>query len=208
MRGCCSTACWNRTRTKGVDGYRSCKECSKKFPYRNSLIKRGIFSKSLGVMVGRRDQVFCSFPCAISFRNNRENPAKTAEGRKKISEAAKKRDHSYLRTPEAKAKQRASITGEGHWNWQGGKTPENKRRRNQKELRDWRNEIFKRDNWTCQICFKRGGKLNADHIKPWSVFPEYRYELSNGRTLCVECHRQTDTYMGRIYKKYGIKKRP
>lgn len=61
----------------------------------------------------------------------------------------------------------------------------------------WRQEVYKRDNFTCQICKARGVKLNADHIKPFSLYPELRLELSNGRTLCVECHLKTPTYGGR-----------
>lgn len=52
---------------------------------------------------------------------------------------------------------------------------------------------------------KRGGNLNADHIIPFSLLPEepnydlydgyfYRYNLSIGRTLCVDCHKKTRTY--------------
>jgi len=49
-------------------------------------------------------------------------------------------------------------------------------------------------NITCKNCGERGGRLNADHIKPFSLFPDLRLKLSNGRTLCVDCHVQTDTY--------------
>ena len=34
-------------------------------------------------------------------------------------------------------------------------------------------------------------KLEADHIQRWSTHPELRYELSNGRTLCMKCHNKT-----------------
>lgn len=60
--------------------------------------------------------------------------------------------------------------------------------------RDWRRQVFERDDFTCQICGQRGGRLQADHIKPYSAFPDLRFDLSNGRTLCVDCHRKTDTY--------------
>jgi len=62
------------------------------------------------------------------------------------------------------------------------------------EYKEWRLRIQKRDDYVCQICFVRGGVLQVDHIKPWAKFPELRLELTNGRTLCVSCHRKTDTY--------------
>lgn len=64
---------------------------------------------------------------------------------------------------------------------------------------EWRTKIFERDNYTCQECGQRGGKLNADHIKPYQAFPELRFEMSNGRTLCVECHKKTDSYGWKNY---------
>ena len=74
---------------------------------------------------------------------------------------------------------------------------------------DWRNQVFRRDNYTCQICSVRGGiELNADHIKPLAVIIktnklktiedmincEELWDINNGRTLCVFCHRKTPTY--------------
>ena len=66
---------------------------------------------------------------------------------------------------------------------------------------DWRIAVFKRDNFTCVKCGntsnelkKEGIKICADHIKPYCNYPELRHEISNGRTLCVPCHKQTETY--------------
>jgi hypothetical protein len=59
------------------------------------------------------------------------------------------------------------------------------------EAGKWRDSVFKRDNYTCQICCVRGSYLEADHIKPWAYFPELRFEISNGRTLCRKCHDKT-----------------
>ena len=62
------------------------------------------------------------------------------------------------------------------------------------EYRLWRTSVFERDKYTCIICGQVGGKLHADHIKPYSMFPHLMFEVSNGRTLCMKCHKETDTY--------------
>lgn len=73
-----------------------------------------------------------------------------------------------------------------------------KKKRLKHESIEWRKEVFKRDNYTCQICGNRGGKLNADHILPYSLFEELRESLSNGRTLCKDCHKKTNTYGNKL----------
>lgn len=76
----------------------------------------------------------------------------------------------------------------------------------------WRSSVFARDNYICQICGDRGGKLQADHIKQFAVLLqeneikcleeaiscESLWDLTNGRALCETCHSKTDTYMKRI----------
>jgi len=62
--------------------------------------------------------------------------------------------------------------------------------RNTKEYRLWRDKVFARDGYTCQKCHKYDLKLNAHHIEPFIKNPELRYDLSNGITLCVKCHRE------------------
>lgn len=85
-------------------------------------------------------------------------------------------------------------------NWQGGITPENKKERSSIKYRLWREKVFKRDNWTCQNCGVSGCYLEAHHIKSWAKYPKLRYVLSNGQTLCLECHKLTDNYKGKNNK--------
>ena len=75
-----------------------------------------------------------------------------------------------------------------------GLTPLHERVRKSKDYAIWRAAVFVRDNYTCQICHIRGGVLNVDHIKPFSLYPELRLAIDNGRTLCNSCHKQTDTF--------------
>ena len=90
-------------------------------------------------------------------------------------------------------------------NWKGGTTKEADKIRKSIEYKFWRESVFERDNYTCVECSEKesvSGKLNADHIKPFAYFPEMRFDINNGRTLCVECHKKTDTYLKKAQLKY------
>ena len=58
------------------------------------------------------------------------------------------------------------------------------------EYRIWRKQVYERDNYTCQHCGKKGGRLNAHHIKPFSKWENLRTEVDNGITLCEKCHKK------------------
>ena len=57
--------------------------------------------------------------------------------------------------------------------------------------KQWRKDVYRRDKYKCQWpgcrCRKR---LNAHHILRWSEYPMYRFEVSNGITLCKNHHEQ------------------
>ncbi len=96
---------------------------------------------------------------------------------------------------ETRRKMSLSKRGKNAYQWQGGKTRILKRLRNSLEYRLWRDAVYKRDDYTCVWCGKRGMTLNADHIKPFAYYPELRFAIDNGRTLCLDCHKTTDTYL-------------
>lgn len=97
----------------------------------------------------------------------------------------------------AKEKLRLGRLGEKHWNWQGGITSENEKIRGTSKFREWRKAVLERDKNQCVICKVKEIKLCADHIKQFAFYPELRFEVSNGRTLCYPCHEQTPTFGGK-----------
>jgi len=98
-------------------------------------------------------------------------------------------------------------SGKNSPNWKDGSTPINKIIRHSLEYRLWRIAVFERDNFTCIWCGARNYegqgktvKLHADHIKPFAKYPELRFAIDNGRTLCIDCHKTTDTFGGKMHK--------
>jgi len=83
--------------------------------------------------------------------------------------------------------------------WKGDSYPKNKRLRQSGKYRQWRKAVLLRDNFSCVLCqYKSKGTkppdINADHIKAWYLYPNHRFEISNGRTLCLPCHYKTESY--------------
>jgi len=108
---------------------------------------------------------------------------------------------------------RPNNSGENNHFWKGGKTKLSLRIRNSAEYSFWRKQIFERDNYTCQICGRKNKKgdkviIEADHIYPFSkilddfditsieeaISCEKIWDIENGRTLCRECHKKTETW--------------
>lgn len=129
--------------------------------------------------------------------------------RKRNSQLGKKvpsRGRVRIKSPEEIAKLKSSI--KERWDTIGRKTSITRLIRGSSKYRQWRSDVFETDNYTCQFCGVRGGEINADHIKPLhlilkenkikdttdSDFCEELWDINNGRTLCVPCHRTTDTY--------------
>ena len=137
-------------------------------------------------------------------------------GTKQSAETVAKRlakTRGQKRTPEQRARIGESLRGSRNRSWRGGISPVRKRIRNGFRYRQWRMAIFKRDNFTCQHCHRRGGKLEPHHeISFSSLLDMLRqmtsiemlfetatsspmlFDITNGITLCRECHAKTDTF--------------
>lgn len=102
-----------------------------------------------------------------------------------------KRHTKEARQKMSQSQRALNRTGAAAHAWKGGATDKRKREQLSFEYREWRQKVFTRDSYTCRHCQDdRGGNLQAHHIQPWSKFPELRYEVDNGLTLCRECHEK------------------
>ena len=97
---------------------------------------------------------------------------------------------------------KCKAQGEFNANYKGGITPINAKLRRTEGQINWRIAVFERDKYTCVWCGQKGGELHADHIKPFALYPEFRLDINNGRTLCKECHKKTDSYLKNRKKEY------
>lgn len=90
---------------------------------------------------------------------------------------------------------RLSVSGENSHNWKGG---HRKDKRRVDGYWVWRDNVFNRDNYTCQCCGERGGELQAHHIHAWKTHKAKRFDVENGATLCKSCHIE-------FHRVYGLK---
>ena len=120
------------------------------------------------------------------------------ETKKKISEGNKGKEYSI----ETRLKISKVRKGRGNGSWRGGITPLVNEIRNCFEYRQWRLNIFRQDNFICQICGEKR-KIEADHYPKMfsTIFHENKiksleealaceefWNINNGRTLCESCH--------------------
>ncbi len=141
--------------------------------------------------------------CGKEFKNKPSQPYKHCS----ISCGMKGKPSNHKghkASPETREKQRQAklgIVGEAHWNWRGGKRSERKKAMARDPYIQWRKAVFERDNFTCQSCGVKGAHMHADHIKSWADHPECRYDVANGRALCVPCHHKTDSFPKKLIPK-------
>lgn len=157
---------------------------------------------------------FCSRKCYYQYREptgiaigQKGNPDRSEKWKKKISIARIKN---------------GSAKGKNNPNWQGGLTQLQHSIRGIYLYKEWRKKVYTRDNFTCVGCGQQGtGKnLNADHVIPLSlliqklkiknlddaILNNYIWDINNGRTLCIACHRKTDSYGWNATNNYLRKK--
>lgn len=153
---------------------------------------KGIPNINKGKKLGKNPQHSLIMKGRIPWNKGKKLQPHTEEHKRKISNKLKGIKPKNLGLA-------FGLKGKLNNNWKGGITPLNKTIRGSLQYKIWRLAIFKRDNYTCVWCSLRSGNgkkvyLQADHIKQFAYYPDLRFSLDNGRTLCVDCHRKTNTY--------------
>ena len=138
--------------------------------------------------------------------------------KQKISDALKGNKNSLGKKQSKKSNKKRSIAlrGEKGSNWQGGKTKLQTIIRGSFKYRQWRSDVFTKDDFTCQYCGRRGCYLEAHHLDEFSnIIDRYKiksfeeaqnceelWNINNGQTLCRKCHDKTKRKKGvAIWKK-------
>jgi len=121
----------------------------------------------------------------------------SAQWRQNIGLALKGKKHSIrwkraisrgLRRAGVRPPRNDHLVGPVHPNWKGGHSRARGKDYNSPAYRAFRASVLKRDNWKCQDCKKRGGRLQVHHLKAWGPHPQLRYSIENAVTLCRPCH--------------------
>lgn len=113
----------------------------------------------------------------------------TPERRLKVSIQMKGNKHTlgYVPSEETRKKISESHKGERNYLWISDRTQlkDDHKDRGGQLHREWSLNVKNRDGWKCKIsngdC---SGRLEAHHILGWKSYPELRYQITNGITLC------------------------
>jgi len=200
---------------------KECAHCKKEFRTHPYCIKKGqgkyCSRKCAGEHLKNRKTTICK-SCSIPFTrkiskagmycSNRcrfedyvpKNKGKRAslETRKKLSKAFKGRKSPF------KGKKRPEMAGKNHPLWiedrsRLAKYKDGNEYRNSPASRNWAKEVKERDGWICQLKNSScSGKVIAHHVLSWKDYPELRYTLNNGITLCHAHHPRVRTEEKRL----------
>jgi hypothetical protein len=157
--------------------------------------RKSVWNKGLKWPIEQRQKISLALkgrkmPWVAIANSKRTYSEKTREKRRLVAE-------KLWTNPEFRKKMLERMSGPNSPSWIADrsliKTHEN--RRDDANYFFWRKSVFVRDSFTC--CLKNAdcrGKITAHHILPWKEYPESRYNINNGITLCRAHHPHHKVY--------------
>jgi len=107
-----------------------------------------------------------------------------------------------LRKCDIKIRSYEFYSGQNSPQWKGGISSERNQIMSSVEYKQWRIDVYERDDYTCQACSdNKGHNLNAHHILNFSDYKDLRLDVNNGITLCENCH--VPNIKGSFHNIYG-----
>lgn len=158
----------------------TCERCSKNFNVKPFL-------------ANVRKKRFCSRKCKYEWMRESHTPwnkGLTKEDTPKLSNSGRKKGGE----PWNKGKKLPQLSGENHHLWIEDRTKlarykNGNEYRNSPASREWSKQVKDRDGWKCRIGNQEcSGRVVAHHILTWKDYPELRYQVNNGITLCHSHH--------------------
>lgn len=169
---------------------KTCDRCMQQFEAKagNAIrCKKCCVCKLCGKQMPNATDDFCGNSCAGKWKYKNYEKVKSCllsgvyckKRRESISKAISGKPRPYLR-------------GEKNPNWKGGTyATERNAEMGRVEYIEWRRAVFARDGFKCmnKLCTSGSSKLHAHHILMWKDHADKRYDIANGVTVCVPCHK-------------------
>lgn len=185
----CGWLCYWESKKDRIN--KTCEQCGKPFQTIQSEIDKAI---------SRNSQVrYCSRQCWRNSNVGENNPAWKGGDIELVCSYCK---NTFTRSRNSTKKQREGLVyctfacRAAHLledstitpHWKDGAAVKQYGIRKSWQYSQWRNEVFERDDYRCQKCRKRGGRLHAHHLYEFSKYEHLRFLIDNGHTLCKSCH--------------------
>lgn len=175
------------------------KKRSEEFKRKQSEIHKGLYIGEKSCMWGKHLSEEIKKKISKSLKGN----IPWNKG-KEYSEETKRAIREARNRPEVKIKMSKLMMGENNpgygktgksspsWKGENCITPLHRRIRESKRYKRWRKIVFERDDYICQNpeCQKISGQLQAHHIFAFAKYPELRFDINNGLTSCINCHKE------------------
>lgn len=206
---------WNRGKT-GIYSQETLKKMSDKKIGKPSPRKGVILSQEI------KDKISKSHKGSIPVNKGKTGLYHhTEESKRKLSEAYKRnklagfRGSAFGKKVSKETRNRRSVSmkksaprGANHYNWNPDRELVKYNERHDSGYNSWARQVKYRDDYKCKISnLDCGGALEAHHILAWSKFPELRYNVNNGISLCFNHHprkREDEVTMAPIFQKLLI----